>query len=65
MTEESVDLEELHAFCAHLAILAGSYLRDQALERRLGTGHDLDVQIKANAAVRTRTTASTRSLADR
>jgi myo-inositol-1(or 4)-monophosphatase len=52
MSTPSHDLPSLHAFAAHLAILAGSYLRDQALSRTQGGGRSFDesITIKENAA---------------
>lgn len=49
-----LDLAELHRFAAEAAILAGSYLRDQALLRTqaggASTSLDDSIQIKENAA---------------
>ncbi|GEM12676.1 myo-inositol-1(or 4)-monophosphatase [Rhodotorula toruloides] len=53
-THENLDLAELHRFAAEAAILAGSYLRDQALLRTqaggASTSLDDSIQIKENAA---------------
>lgn len=54
-TMEGHNLPELHAFACHLAIEAGSYLRDQALLRTArnpanGEHYDLELEIKENAA---------------
>jgi len=51
MTKFDLDFSELHSFSAHLAILAGSYLREQALARTQGArSFDESITIKENAA---------------
>lgn len=48
-----MNLSELHAFAAKLAIDAGSYLREQAISRAYptaGPAYDLEMVIKENAA---------------
>ncbi|SCV67187.1 BQ2448_5833 [Microbotryum intermedium] len=52
-TSDDIDLDEVHRFASHLAILAGVYLGDQALQRasrQSGAHYDLELTIKENAA---------------
>ncbi|SGY39380.1 BQ5605_C003g02207 [Microbotryum silenes-dioicae] len=52
-SSHKIDLDEMHRFASHLAILAGVYLRDQALQRassQSGAQYDLELTIKENAA---------------
>ncbi|SCZ96398.1 BZ3500_MvSof-1268-A1-R1_Chr8-2g10167 [Microbotryum saponariae] len=52
-SSHKIDLDEMHRFASHLAILAGVYLRDQALQRasrQSGAYYDLELTIKENAA---------------
>ncbi|GAA5941435.1 inositol monophosphatase family protein [Sporobolomyces koalae] len=49
--DPDIDLTELHRFAAQIAIQAGSYLRDQALQRTQGgRTFDESISIKENAA---------------
>ncbi|GAA5833181.1 hypothetical protein JCM5353_009051 [Sporobolomyces roseus] len=51
MTNSDLDLSALHAFAAQMSIMAGSYLRDQALARTQGArSFDESITIKENAA---------------
>ncbi|GAA5947858.1 hypothetical protein JCM3765_001113 [Sporobolomyces pararoseus] len=48
---DTLDLKELHTFAARIAIEAGSYLRDQAIQRMQGgRSFDESISIKENAA---------------